>query len=96
MELRNVHLQEYGLRDVEVCLCNEISSHLLITFYQNIFWRFAHSDPYLALSFDRLHTNHLGLFGHHLWKEVQLRITVREEKSKADKRSVLILYYYDW
>ena len=24
-------------------------------------------DPYRALSFDRLHANHLGLFKDHLW-----------------------------
>jgi len=37
---------------------------------QNLFWSLRDSDPYKALSFDRLHTNHLGLFKH-LWDEVK-------------------------
>lgn len=36
---------------------------------QNAFLELAHSDPYLALSFDRLHAFHSGMFGHHLWNE---------------------------
>jgi len=32
-----------------------------------MFWKLWNSDPYRALSFDRLHTNHLGLFKDHLW-----------------------------
>ncbi|KAJ3019129.1 hypothetical protein NUW54_g162 [Trametes sanguinea] len=34
---------------------------------QNAFSELGHSDPYKALSFDRLHAFHSGLFGHHLW-----------------------------
>ncbi|KAH8985616.1 hypothetical protein EDB86DRAFT_3049177 [Lactarius hatsudake] len=34
----------------------------------NVFWHVDNSDPYRALSFDRLHSNNNGVFGHHLWK----------------------------
>jgi hypothetical protein len=54
---------------------------------QNIFWKLWGSDPYRALSFDRLHTNHLGLFKH-LWEEAK-RITKemgRETQRVVDKQ----------
>lgn len=38
---------------------------------QNAFWSIANSDPYEAIAFDRLHANHSGLFGKHLWVEFQ-------------------------
>ena len=34
---------------------------------QSVFWALGNSDPYKALSFDRLHTNNLGMFKDHLW-----------------------------
>ncbi|KAI9431873.1 hypothetical protein H4582DRAFT_2113324 [Lactarius indigo] len=34
----------------------------------NVFWHVNNSDPYRALSFDRLHANNNGIFGNHLWK----------------------------
>ena len=33
---------------------------------QNVFWKLENSDPYRALSFDRLHAFHLGLFEDHI------------------------------
>lgn len=33
-----------------------------------------YSDPYEALSFDRLHTFHSGLFGDHLWTQLKKHI----------------------
>lgn len=42
-----------------------------------MFWQFANSDPYRALSFDRLHGLDLGLYGDHLWGAF---------KTKADAR----------
>ena len=36
--------------------------------WQNVFWNVDNSDPHRALSFDRLHSNNSGLFGHHLWE----------------------------
>lgn len=41
---------------------------------QNVFWEIANSDPFRALSFDRLHAHQSGLFGKHLWSELQDRI----------------------
>ncbi|KAH9885840.1 hypothetical protein C8Q73DRAFT_659190, partial [Cubamyces lactineus] len=41
---------------------------------QNAFLELAHSDPYKALSFDRLHAFHSGLFGHHLWPEFKKHV----------------------
>ncbi|KAF9784401.1 hypothetical protein BJ322DRAFT_1194914 [Thelephora terrestris] len=38
---------------------------------ENIFWSLENSDPHRALSFDRLHANHLGLFKDHLWGEAK-------------------------
>jgi hypothetical protein len=35
---------------------------------QNVFWNVENTDPHRALSFDRLHSNNSGLFGHHLWE----------------------------
>ncbi|KAH9001527.1 hypothetical protein EDB92DRAFT_1788816 [Lactarius akahatsu] len=35
---------------------------------QNVFWQLQHTDPYRALSFDRLHSNNTGVFGYHLWE----------------------------
>ena len=36
-----------------------------------MFWKIANSDPYEALSFDRLHTFPSGLFRQHLWITLQ-------------------------
>ena len=41
---------------------------------KNAFWSVALSDPHAALAFDRLHTFHGGLFGRHLWPELQVII----------------------
>ncbi|TFK20674.1 hypothetical protein FA15DRAFT_719445, partial [Coprinopsis marcescibilis] len=36
---------------------------------ENVFWRLGHVDVYDAISWDRLHAYHLGLFGNHLLSE---------------------------
>ncbi|KAI9450063.1 hypothetical protein F5148DRAFT_987266, partial [Russula earlei] len=41
---------------------------------QNVFWHIQNSDPHHALSFDRLHSNNSGLFGHHLWSGFKVLI----------------------
>jgi len=43
---------------------------------QNVFWKINNSDPYVALSFDRLHTFPGGLFWHHLWGRVKTHVEV--------------------
>lgn len=47
-----------------------------------MFWQFTNSDPYRALSYDRLHASNLGMFGDHLWDDVT-------EKLKAKGRQVI-------
>ncbi|KZT70542.1 hypothetical protein DAEQUDRAFT_667378, partial [Daedalea quercina L-15889] len=37
---------------------------------ENVFWKIQYSDPYKALSFDKLHSHDSGLFGDHIWPEV--------------------------
>lgn len=39
-----------------------------------MFWGLKNSDPYLALSFDRLHASHLGLFKNHIWTVLKKKI----------------------
>ncbi|PCH36191.1 hypothetical protein WOLCODRAFT_86299, partial [Wolfiporia cocos MD-104 SS10] len=41
---------------------------------QNSFWKIANTDVHKALSFDRLHAYHLGLFGDHLWPEIKAHV----------------------
>jgi hypothetical protein len=36
-------------------------------FFKNAFWYIKNSDPYLASSYDLLHSDELGKFGKHLW-----------------------------
>ncbi|KAI0674805.1 hypothetical protein C8Q78DRAFT_502219 [Trametes maxima] len=50
---------------------------------QNAFWEIQNSDPYQALSFDRLHTFHLGLFGHHLWKQFKKHVNALSKSRDA-------------
>ncbi|KAF7290198.1 hypothetical protein MIND_01333200 [Mycena indigotica] len=40
----------------------------------NVFWKLAYSDPHHAYSFDRLHTNHSGIWGHHLFPQLKLHL----------------------
>ena len=39
-----------------------------------MFWQLVNSDPYRALSFDRLHGFHLGLWKDHLWVALKHKI----------------------
>ncbi|KAI0749834.1 hypothetical protein C8Q80DRAFT_1269641 [Daedaleopsis nitida] len=45
----------------------EILQNWGLRLVDNVFFELNNSDPYLALTFDRLHAFHLGLFGHHFW-----------------------------
>jgi hypothetical protein len=38
---------------------------------KNVFHKAAYSDPHQALSFDRLHFNHGGLFSDHIWAQME-------------------------
>ncbi|EMD38370.1 hypothetical protein CERSUDRAFT_113535, partial [Gelatoporia subvermispora B] len=50
---------------------NEYLKPFGLRFVNNVFWRIPHLNIYLALSFDRLHTNHLGIWKTHLWAELK-------------------------
>ncbi|KAH9959379.1 hypothetical protein BGW80DRAFT_1438935 [Lactifluus volemus] len=52
----------------------------------NVFWSLQNSDPHRALSFDRLHSNNSGLFGHHLWEQFKALISGygRREAAQID------------
>ncbi|KAI9428665.1 hypothetical protein BJY52DRAFT_1232715, partial [Lactarius psammicola] len=59
------------LREVRALSKSDRESHLSkhgIRDVNNVFWLVNNSDPHRALSFDRLHSNNAGLFGHHLWQ----------------------------
>ncbi|KAJ7782439.1 hypothetical protein DFH07DRAFT_900870 [Mycena maculata] len=49
----------------------------------NVFWNVAHSDPHHAISFDRLHSHHSGLWGDHLFGQIKDHLTQLGERSAA-------------
>ena len=51
-----------------------------------MFWALENSDPYMALSFDRLHASHLGLFKSHIWSALKIKIKAagRAEIERVD------------
>lgn len=70
VEERDDLLKDYSLRYIEVCI--SFFQFILFLYHitlveQNVFWKLENSDPYRALSFDRLHAFHLGLFEDHIW-----------------------------
>ena len=44
---------------------------------QSVFWGLENSDPHKAISFDRLHTNHLGMFKDHLWPTMKKMVDAK-------------------
>ncbi len=52
---------------------------------QNVFWRIRGCEIYRALSWDRLHAYHLGLFGKHLLGELK-----RLLEDRPDKKEILL------
>ncbi|KAI0633772.1 hypothetical protein C8Q77DRAFT_1218049 [Trametes polyzona] len=63
-EIVNSALSASTLREREAIL-----SKTSLRPVENAFLELANSDPYAALSFDRLHAFHSGLWGHHFWQE---------------------------
>ena len=92
-------LKAVGLRDVDVRFRSYYPCFvLLLTTPKNVFWKINNSDPYGALSFDRLHTFPGGLFRHHLWERLQTRIKAlgREASVVVDEmyvRSLISRYH---
>ncbi|KAF8207999.1 hypothetical protein K438DRAFT_2071545 [Mycena galopus ATCC 62051] len=54
----------------------------------NVFWKVAYSDPHHAISFDRLHSHHSGLWGDHLFTQIKLQLTSLgpRESAKLDQQ----------
>ena len=51
-------------------------------------------DPYQAVSFDRLHANHIGLFADHLWSQFQslIKESSRDVQAAIDTQYVNNLF----
>ncbi|KAF8217280.1 hypothetical protein K438DRAFT_1954122 [Mycena galopus ATCC 62051] len=49
----------------------------------NVFWKVAYSDPHHAISFDRLHSHHSGLWGDHLFGQIKLHLLNRGDHQAA-------------
>jgi hypothetical protein len=61
-------LKSYGLHGVQVRV-QHVLKLLVLTriLMQHFLWNFRFSDPYAAYSYDTLHSDDLGKWGHHLW-----------------------------
>ncbi|KAH9956391.1 hypothetical protein BJV74DRAFT_800146 [Russula compacta] len=55
--------------------CEKLLLHLSLRDVDNVFWNLSYSDLHHVLSFDQLHSNNSGLFGHHLWEQFKILIT---------------------
>jgi hypothetical protein len=82
-------LKPYGLRPVHVCFLPLIFD-LNINFFKNVFWRIKNSDVHRALSWDRMHAHHAGLFSKHLWVNLQeyIKEAGRDTTTTVDKQYV--------
>lgn len=62
--------------------------NLFTTALQNVFWKFRNCNPHEALSYDRLHAGHGGLFGRHQlvsWQEC-LEDLGRDAQAQVDSQ----------
>ncbi|KAF7289198.1 hypothetical protein MIND_01381000 [Mycena indigotica] len=50
---------------------------------ENVFWKVGLSDPYHALSFDRLHSHHSGLWGDHLFGQLKQHLILLGPRKTA-------------
>jgi hypothetical protein len=63
--------------------------------FQNVFWNIANSDPYRALSFDRLHAHAGGLWGDHLFSEIKAHANqIVRGGAKIDQQYVMSLLVF--
>lgn len=89
-------LKDVGLCSVKVC---DLTASIVVNtdfLLQNVFWDIQNSDPYHALSWDRLHAYHGGLFSDHLLPEVFKLVSAngRDSESLLDKQCVTIITLY--
>jgi len=82
-------LKALGLHNVEVISLSYCQSLvLLIQHFKNVFWDLNYCDPYCALSWDRLHAYHGGLFSDHIWVEFKRTVNAigKSAAKKVDKQ----------
>ncbi|KAF9536999.1 hypothetical protein CPC08DRAFT_590148, partial [Agrocybe pediades] len=63
---------------------------------QNVFWEYKYTDVYAAISWDRLHAYHGGLFKAHLWEEFKIvveQVGGRDSQKKIDEQCISIPPY---
>ena len=58
---------------------------------KNVFWKFPRTDIYQAISWDRLHAYHGGLFSDHIWEEIK---SIAEELGKEVSKLIDTQYAY--
>ena len=58
---------------------------------QSVFWDLGNSDPYRALSFDRLHSNNLGMFKDHLWMTAKQMVKAKGRLALGKVESQYVL-----
>ncbi|KAH9958180.1 hypothetical protein BJV74DRAFT_800037 [Russula compacta] len=66
----------------------KLLSHLSLHDVDNVFWNLSYSDLHCVLSFDWLHSNNNGLFGHHLWEQFKILIAGygHSQEEQVDKQ----------
>jgi len=92
---KEVVLKEYGLHDVMVRLLPHTTLGYSANTLQNAFWPLLTlTDVHHALSWDRLHSNHGGLWSDHFFVELQTFITGlgRDSVAQIDKMYVHPFY----
>ncbi|KAG2111377.1 hypothetical protein BD769DRAFT_1392097 [Suillus cothurnatus] len=70
------HTQSLGVLNVARSTSTEKEKEKQLKAYslrdvENCFWKVSHCDVHRALSFDCLHSNNAGMWGDHLWSELQ-------------------------
>ena len=83
-----IKLKEKGLRYIEASLLHFLACLLRCNFLQNAFWKVQNSDPFRAVSWDRLHSFSTGVFGDHMWSDFKLLFKEigRDAEAKIDKQ----------
>lgn len=54
---------------------------------QNVFWNFLYTRVYAAISWDRLHAYHGGLFSDHLFEEILNILETTDSRTKREFRT---------
>ncbi|KAI0369554.1 hypothetical protein BV20DRAFT_1078292 [Pilatotrama ljubarskyi] len=68
---KEAQMKQLGLRPLSAGILNIPDNSYSSSDSQNVFWKIPHCNVYRALSWDRLHAYHGGLFSDHLFDEYQ-------------------------